>query len=82
MNNDSIKTKLLETINIKRKEMIETANKEGYTSELAVQCSQDLDLLLNEYQQMLIEEKKPKVVPFHDLVHSMKLFTYADRYSY
>ncbi|MFV2045964.1 MULTISPECIES: aspartyl-phosphate phosphatase Spo0E family protein [Metabacillus] len=82
MNNDSLKTKLLETINIKRKEMIETATKEGYTSELAVQCSQDLDLLLNEYQQMLIEEKKPKVAPFQDLVHSMKLFTYTDRYSY
>ncbi|PGT87844.1 aspartyl-phosphate phosphatase Spo0E family protein [Bacillus sp. AFS040349] len=58
MNNNSLKTKLLETINIKRKEMIETANKEGYTSELAVQCSQDLDLLLNEYQQILHRREK------------------------
>lgn len=82
MNNDRHKTKLLETINSKRQEMIETANREGYTSEIAVKCSQDLDLLLNEYQQILIEEKKPAPRPLKEFVHSMKLLTYKDTYSF
>ncbi len=82
MDTDRMKKSLLELIDNKREEMIETANREGYTSEVAVRCSQDLDLLLNEYQQMLIDEKKPKRGPFQHFVPKMKMFSLQDTYSY
>jgi stage 0 sporulation regulatory protein len=81
MNHDRLKAKLLETINNKRNEMIETANREGYTSETVVKCSQDLDMLLNKYQQILLEEKERTTGPFHDFVHTMKMWTFTERYS-
>ncbi len=82
MNSEPLKIRLLELINNKREVMIETANREGYTSEQTVKCSQDLDLLLYEYQQILIEEQKPAPGPFHDLVQRLKLFSYQDTFSY
>ncbi|WP_226668463.1 aspartyl-phosphate phosphatase Spo0E family protein [Metabacillus litoralis] len=83
MNFNRKKTKLLDAIDDKRQEMIETANREGYTSETAVNCSQDLDLLINEYQLLLIEEKKySNTSPISNFVHSMKMIAYKDRFSY
>ncbi|TXC91537.1 aspartyl-phosphate phosphatase Spo0E family protein [Metabacillus litoralis] len=83
MNYNRMKTKLLEKIDHKRHEMIETANKEGYTSETAVKCSQDLDLLINEYQLLLIEEKKSSATrPLYQFVNSMKMIAFNDRFSY
>jgi len=82
MDTDHMKLRLLELINHKRKEMIETANREGYTSELAVKCSQDLDVLLNEYQQILLDEKKPTRGPFTQFVPKMNMFSIQGTYSY
>ena len=82
MNTDRMKKGLLELINHKREEMIITANKEGYTSEVAVKCSQDLDKLLNEYQQILLDEKKPKRGSLQHFVPKMKMFSLQDTYSY
>lgn len=82
MNHDRLKAKLLEKINDKREEMIEIAIKEGYTSEMAVNCSQDLDMLLNEYQLILIEEKAMAARPLYDLVHSMKMWNIGDSVHY
>ncbi|MBU7591833.1 aspartyl-phosphate phosphatase Spo0E family protein [Metabacillus halosaccharovorans] len=82
MNTERMKKSLLELINNKREEMIETANREGYTSVLAVQCSQDLDKLLNEYQRLLLNEQKPKRGAFQHFVPNMKLFSFQDTFSY
>ncbi|WP_273131246.1 aspartyl-phosphate phosphatase Spo0E family protein [Metabacillus sp. HB246100] len=79
MKYERLKTKLLEKINLKREEMIETATREGYTSETAVKCSQDLDMLLNEYQQMIIDEEKP-TKPLYQFMNQMKILTYNEQY--
>ncbi|OAS86701.1 MULTISPECIES: aspartyl-phosphate phosphatase Spo0E family protein [Metabacillus] len=81
MNRDRLKAKLLETINNKRNEMIDTANRKGYTSDDVVKCSQELDMLLNKYQQIVLEEKERTTGPFHEFVHTMKKWTLTDRYS-
>ncbi|WP_299092919.1 aspartyl-phosphate phosphatase Spo0E family protein [uncultured Metabacillus sp.] len=81
MNRDRLKEKLLETINNKRQEMIETANTEGLTSDSALKCSQDLDKLLNKYQLILIEEKEGTIDPFYEFVHTMTSWTLADNYA-
>jgi stage 0 sporulation regulatory protein len=81
MNRDRLKAKLLETINNKRDEMIDIANREGYTSDAVVKCSQELDMLLNKYQQIVLEEKEITTGPFHDFVHTMKNWTLTDLYS-
>ncbi|KKI93922.1 hypothetical protein WQ54_02445 [Bacillus sp. SA1-12] len=80
MNRDRLKAKLLETINNKRQEMIETANTEGYTSDSAIKCSQDLDMLINKYQQILLEEKASTTGPFYEFVHTMKMWTLSDNF--
>jgi stage 0 sporulation regulatory protein len=81
MNRDRLKAKLLETINNKRNEMIDTAIRKGYTSDDVVKCSQELDMLLNKYQQIILEEKEITTGPFHEFVHTMKKWTLTDRYS-
>ncbi|WLR53001.1 aspartyl-phosphate phosphatase Spo0E family protein [Bacillus tianshenii] len=42
---------LLEQIEDKRKEMLEAAKTTGFLSDLTLKCSQELDELLNRYQQ-------------------------------
>ncbi|WP_078553376.1 aspartyl-phosphate phosphatase Spo0E family protein [Bacillus alkalicellulosilyticus] len=42
---------LLLAIETKRNQMIDLAEKYGYTSEITVQCSQELDKLLNLAQK-------------------------------
>jgi len=46
MNKDSI----LQTIELKRKELIELGKTNGLTTDKTVKCSQELDRLLNIYQ--------------------------------
>jgi stage 0 sporulation regulatory protein len=53
MNQERLKEKLLELIQLKRKEMIEAANEDGYTGKLTIKFSQELDGLLNDYDQLL-----------------------------
>lgn len=56
MEQELLKAELLISINNKREEMIETAAKESFTSEAVLKVSQDLDKLLNMYQQLSIKE--------------------------
>lgn len=79
MNQGRLKTKLLETINCKRGEMINTANKEGYTSERTIKCSQELDMLLIQYQHLLIKEENRKTGALHGFFHAMKKWTCSNR---
>ena len=59
--------------------MIITANKEGFTSEIVIKCSQELDILLNKYQQLLIEEEQ-QVGRFQELVFSINMWAHTDSY--
>lgn len=43
--------KMLEEIKAKREVMINCASKNGFTSEMTIQLSQELDELMNEYQR-------------------------------
>ncbi|UOK59293.1 MULTISPECIES: aspartyl-phosphate phosphatase Spo0E family protein [Metabacillus] len=72
------KSQLLASIDSKRKEMIDTARAGGYTCEGAVQCSQELDMLLNKYQQILFEEENKTNPPFLQFIESMKKWTARD----
>ncbi|PPA69315.1 aspartyl-phosphate phosphatase Spo0E family protein [Jeotgalibacillus proteolyticus] len=45
---------LLKQINQKRLDMYHKAAKHGFTDEEVVECSQELDNLLNEYQDMYL----------------------------
>ncbi|MDR0136972.1 aspartyl-phosphate phosphatase Spo0E family protein [Metabacillus idriensis] len=72
------KSQLLASIDSKRKEMIDTARTGGYTCESAVQCSQELDMLLNKYQQILFEEENRTNPPFLQFIESMKKWTARD----
>jgi Spo0E like sporulation regulatory protein len=50
---------LVEEINKKRNEMINTGMALGLDCEKTIQCSQELDQLLNEYNSLLSEPKQP-----------------------
>ncbi len=43
---------MLEAIKVKREMMINCANKQGFTSEETIKYSQELDVLINEYQKV------------------------------
>ncbi|WP_282033354.1 aspartyl-phosphate phosphatase Spo0E family protein [Metabacillus indicus] len=75
MSTVSDKTQLLESIDTKRKEMMDSARAGGYTSSEAVKCSQELDMLLNQYQQIIFEEENRTTPPFMRFIHSMKKWT-------
>ncbi|AIE59447.1 aspartyl-phosphate phosphatase Spo0E family protein [Bacillus methanolicus] len=42
---------MMNEIQHKRKKMIDCAQKHGLTNERTIRCSQELDMLLNEYQR-------------------------------
>lgn len=44
----------------KRKEMIELGIKYGFTNDLTIQCSQELDQLLNEYYFSSLKQRIKK----------------------
>ncbi|MDE3838315.1 aspartyl-phosphate phosphatase Spo0E family protein [Bacillus methanolicus] len=45
------KQRMMKEIQHKREKMIDSAQKHGLTSERTIRCSQELDMLLNEYQR-------------------------------
>jgi stage 0 sporulation regulatory protein len=73
-----LKSELIVNIEAKRKEMIEVAKVGGYTSEKAIKCSQELDMYLNKYLQVLLEEEKYTDGPFLEFVKTMKKWTFQD----
>ena len=78
MTSEVIKSELLVNIDAKRKEMIGVVEVEGYTSEKAIKCSQELDMYLNKYQQILFEEENNIDGPFLEFVKIMKEWTFQD----
>lgn len=81
MNRDRLKARLLETIDLKRKQMIEAANQEDYTSDNVVKYSQELDMLLNKYQKLILEENDRASGSFSEFVHTITKWTLTERYS-
>lgn len=55
---------LVEAISKKRVEMIQIGKTKGLLSEETINCSQELDNLLNEYSRLLSESKRSK--PLND----------------
>ncbi|MGX6442149.1 aspartyl-phosphate phosphatase Spo0E family protein [Neobacillus sp. K501] len=51
---------MLEAIKVKREMMIECANLNGFTCEETIKYSQELDVLINEYQKASKEFTKSK----------------------
>ncbi|MFY4776794.1 Spo0E family sporulation regulatory protein-aspartic acid phosphatase [Metabacillus sp. RGM 3146] len=76
---DSIqKDELMKRIAEKRKLMINAAELNGYTSGEVVKYSQQLDMLLNKYQQIELEEKNKTNGPFRVFVTKMKSLTFQE----
>lgn len=51
-----LKKQLLTQIELKRTELIEIAMKHGFSSSSAIICSQELDVLLNKYNEMNVKK--------------------------
>ncbi|MGO4887530.1 aspartyl-phosphate phosphatase Spo0E family protein [Anaerobacillus sp. MEB173] len=47
-----------EEIESKRLEMMEVAKVHGFTSEKTIKCSQELDILLNHYNNLILIETR------------------------
>jgi stage 0 sporulation regulatory protein len=73
-----LKSELIVSIDAKRKEMFEAAEVGGYTSEKAIKCSQELEMYLNKYHQVLLEEENNTDGPFLQFVKTMKKWTFQD----
>ena len=52
-----LKKQLLTQIELKRSELIEIAMKHGFSSSPAIICSQELDVLLNKYNEVNFEKE-------------------------
>jgi len=74
-----LKSELLAKIDATRKEMIKSDEVRGYASEKTVRCSQELDMFLNKYQQILFEEENKTEGPFLQFVKTIKKLTFQDR---
>ncbi len=49
---------MLEAIKVKRESMINCANKKGFTCEETIKFSQELDILINEYQKVTLHSNE------------------------
>jgi hypothetical protein len=52
-----LKKQLLTQIELKRTELIEIAMKHGFSSSSAIICSQELDVLLNKYNEINVKKE-------------------------
>lgn len=52
-------SEMLDEIKVKRAMMINCANKKGFTSEETIKYSQELDVLINEYQRAAQQFSRP-----------------------
>jgi stage 0 sporulation regulatory protein len=52
-------SEMLNAIKVKRAMMINCANKQGFTSEETIKYSQELDILINEYQKASQQFSRP-----------------------
>ena len=72
---------LLKEIDRKREEMVSVARETGFTSEETIQCSQDLDTLIYQYQTLCreteIQRQKGKFLFRQMILMSKKQYTLA-----
>ncbi|XJZ28297.1 aspartyl-phosphate phosphatase Spo0E family protein [Bacillota bacterium Lsc_1132] len=63
--------KMLEEIKAKRENMIKCASKNGFTNEMTIKLSQELDELINEYQRTFraYRESEKAGRPFKKMVN-------------
>ncbi|MFS0861802.1 aspartyl-phosphate phosphatase Spo0E family protein [Fredinandcohnia sp. 179-A 10B2 NHS] len=71
---------LLNQINRKREEMISVANSTGFTSEETIECSQELDELINIYQRY--ETVSQNNTLFRQYIKRVMLFFMLQKVSY
>ncbi|MDR7236075.1 aspartyl-phosphate phosphatase Spo0E family protein [Neobacillus drentensis] len=50
---------MIEEIKLKRELMINSANTKGFTNEMTIQYSQELDELINKYQKVMEQISRP-----------------------
>ncbi|WP_066363014.1 aspartyl-phosphate phosphatase Spo0E family protein [Neobacillus drentensis] len=50
---------MIEEIKLKRELMINSANTQGFTNEMTIQYSQELDELINKYQKVMEHISRP-----------------------
>lgn len=50
---------MIEEIKVKRELMINSAYTQGFTSEMTIKYSQELDELINEYQKVMDQTSRP-----------------------
>ncbi|NHC41007.1 aspartyl-phosphate phosphatase Spo0E family protein [Bacillus sp. MM2020_1] len=50
---------MIEEIKLKRELMINSANTQGFTNEMTIQYSQELDELINKYQKVMEQISRP-----------------------
>ncbi|MBT2697019.1 stage 0 sporulation regulatory protein [Neobacillus sp. B4I6] len=50
---------MIEEIKAKRELMINSANTQGFTNEMTIKYSQELDELINEYQKVMDQISRP-----------------------
>ena len=50
---------MIEEIKLKRELMINSANTQGFTNEMTIQYSQELDELINKYQKVMGQISRP-----------------------
>ncbi|MEH7377613.1 MULTISPECIES: aspartyl-phosphate phosphatase Spo0E family protein [Bacillaceae] len=50
---------MIEEIKAKRELMINSANTQGFTNEMTIRYSQELDELINEYQKVMDQISRP-----------------------
>lgn len=74
----TVKDELMKKIAEKRKQMILAAESNGFTSGDAVEYSQQLDVLLNKYQQIELEEENRTNGPFREFVMKMRRWSFQD----
>jgi stage 0 sporulation regulatory protein len=55
----SSQTEMIEKIKAKRELMINSANSLGFTSDITIKYSQELDKLINEYQKAMEGTSRP-----------------------
>ncbi len=71
---------LLDEINKKREEMITIANSTGFTSNETIECSQELDELINIYQRAETAERNHSL--FRQFLKRVMLFFALQKVSY
>jgi stage 0 sporulation regulatory protein len=65
---DNEPSEMLEAIKVKRESMINCATKKGFTCEETIRFSQELDVLINEYQKVTLHSNEEVKIAFKQMI--------------